>query len=103
VADEVEALDEADRGRGLALAEGRRGDRRDQDVLAARVRPLEALDRREADLCLDRAVQLQLVVANPEVAGNLGDRARRRGTGDLEVGQNRGRAGCRHRGVSVVM
>src|SRR6185369_10766044 len=87
LADAVQALGEPDRRRGLALAEGCRADGRDEDVLAPRVLRLEALDALERDLGLDRAVQLDLLVAEPEVVGDLNDRARLDGAGDFEVGQ----------------
>ena len=61
-ADPVEALGEPDGRRRLALAERRRRDRRDDDVLAARPLGLEARDRLERDLGLGRAVELELVV-----------------------------------------
>ena len=88
-ADPVEALGEPDRGRGLALAERRRRDRRDQDVLAARVRRLEPLDGPEADLRLDRPVELQLVLGQAELGRDVDDPARRDRAGDLEVGRER--------------
>ena len=83
----VEALGEPDRGRRLALAERRRRDRGDQDVLAARPLRLEAGDRLERHLGLGRAVQLELVVGDAEVVRDVDDRARRDGSGDLEVGR----------------
>ena len=87
LADVVEALGEPDRGRRLALAERRRGDRGHDHVLAARTLGLEPADRLERDLGLRRPVQLELVVGDPEVAGDVDDRARRDGAGDLEVGR----------------
>ena len=48
---------------------------------------LQALDRLEADLGLGAAVRLELVVAEAEVAGDVEDRARGDGLGDLEVGR----------------
>ena len=47
---------------------------------------LEPLDGRERDLGLGRAVQLELVVGDAEVAGHVDDRARRDAAGDLEIG-----------------
>ena len=84
-ADQVQALGEAHGGGALALAEGRRADRGHEDVLAARALGLEPLDRREADLRLREAVRLDLVVPQPEVAGDLQDGARGDRTGDLQV------------------
>ena len=87
LADPVQALGEPDRGRRLALAERGRGDRGDEDVLAARVRGLEPFDRLEADLGLDRTVELDLVLGQAEVGGHVDDPAWRDRTGDLEVGR----------------
>ena len=85
--DDVEALGEPDRGRRLALAERRRGDRGHDHVLAARTLGLEPCDRLERHLRLGRPVELELVVGDPEVAGDVDDRARLDRTGDLEVGR----------------
>ena len=87
LADVVEALAQPD-GRGrLALAQGRRRDGRHDHVLAARPLRLEALDGGERDLGLGRAVQLQLVVGDAQFAGDVDDRARRDGAGDVQVGR----------------
>ena len=51
-------------------------DRRDDDVLAARVRGLEAPDALERDLRLGAAVQLDLVVVQPELVRDVDDRPR---------------------------
>ena len=59
--DSVQALRQADRGGGLALAQRRRVDGRDHDVLAPRALRLQPDDGLEPDLGLDRAVQLDLV------------------------------------------
>jgi hypothetical protein len=99
VADPVESLRQPHRGRGLALAEGRGGDRGDDHVPApapGRHRlALQPLDALEADLRLDRPVQLHLVVVQAEFAGNLEDGARCDGAGDLEAGRH-------HRGYPPV-
>jgi hypothetical protein len=77
LADVVEALGEPDRGRRLALAERRRRDRGDEDVLAARALGLEPPDALERDLGLRRAVELELVVGDAQLARDVDDRARR--------------------------
>ena len=69
LADVVEALGEPDRGRRLALAERRRGDRGDDHVLAARPLGLEPADRLERHLGLGRPVQLELVVGDARGRG----------------------------------
>ena len=56
------------------------------DVLAARSLGLEPADRLERDLGLGRAVQLELVVGDAEIAGHVDDRARGDGAGDLQIG-----------------
>ena len=68
LADPVQALRQPDRRRRLALAERRRRDGGHDHVLAARPLGLEPLDRLERDLGLGRPVQLQLVVADAQVA-----------------------------------
>ena len=81
----AEALRERDRRRRLPLARRRRRDRRDVDQL--RVGPVgEAVDDGEVDLRLVAAVRLDLVVEEPELVGDVADRAQRRGLGDLEAG-----------------
>ena len=73
LADVVERVAEADRGRGLALAGRRRGDRGDQDELA--VRPaLERVEIVERDLGLVVAVGLER--ARPGCRACRGDLAR---------------------------
>ena len=57
------------------------------DVLAARPLGLEAADRLERDLGLGRPVQLELVVGDAQVVRDVDDRARRDGSGDLEIGR----------------
>ena len=71
----LEALGEADRRRALALAQRGRADRGHQDVLAARALPLLALDALDRDLGLGVAVQLDLVVRETQLVGDLGDGA----------------------------
>ena len=85
LADPVQALGQADRGRRLALAERRRRDPGDHDVLAPRVGRLEPLDRRQGHLRLARSVLLDLVVAQAQVVGDVDDRPRGDRAGDLEV------------------
>ena len=86
-ADVVEALGEPDRRGRLAFAERRRGDRGDDDVLAARPFRLEPADRLHRHLGLGRTVELELVVGDPQVARDVHDRARLDRAGDLEVGR----------------
>ena len=87
VADLVEALGEPDGRRRLALAERRRRDRGDHDVLPARSLGLEARDRGEGHLGLRRSVQLELVGQDAQLGGDVDDRPRRDGTRDVEVGR----------------
>src|SRR5207253_1579513 len=82
-----QALGQSDGRRRLALAERRRADRGDDDVLAARPFPLDALDRGEGDLRLRVAVRLDLVVPEAEVVGDVHDRTRGDGARDLEIGR----------------
>ena len=97
VPDPVEALRQPDGRRRLALAERRRADRGDEDVLAARPLRLEALDRGERDLGLRRAVRLDLVVAEARARG----RRRRSGRGVTERAISRSVFGVRDRRGSV--
>jgi hypothetical protein len=92
MADVVEALAEADSRRRLALSERRRRDRGDDDVLAARPLRLDAPDALERDLRLRPAVQLDLVVAQTEVRGNVRDQPGGHRPCDLQVGRERHRA-----------
>ena len=85
--DRVQALGQADGRRGLALAQRRRRDRGDDDVLAARSLRLQAPDGLEGDLGLRRAVQLDLVIGQAQVTGDVDDRTRRDGAGDLQIGR----------------
>ena len=73
LADLAEPLRQADRGRRLALARLRRRDRGDADELAVRAAG-EALEDGEVDLRLVAAVELDLVVVEAHVLGDLGDR-----------------------------
>ena len=86
-ADRVEPLGQSNRRGGLALAQWRGRDRGHDHVLAAWSLRLQPSDRLEGDLGLGRAVQLQLVVGEPEVARDLDDRTRLDGTGDLQIGR----------------
>ena len=82
-ADAVEPLGQPDRGGGLALAERRRRDGRDDDLPA--VRPVgQTIEDLEADLGLVAAVQLDLVGQEPQLGGDVGDRTQRGVLGDLE-------------------
>src|SRR6185436_19392493 len=83
--DVVQSLGEADRRRRLALAEGCRRDRRDDDVLPARILALQPLDALERHLGLRPAVRLELVLAQPQSGGDLGDRPGRHAPRDLEI------------------
>jgi hypothetical protein len=69
------------------LPSRRRRDRGDDHVPAARPFGFEPFDGLERDLGLRRPVELELVVADPEVGRDVDDRARRDGAGDLEVGR----------------
>src|SRR5206468_2864181 len=91
--DPVQPLGEADGRRRLALAERRRADGRHDDVFAARVLGLDPLDPRDRDLRLRVPVWLDLVVAEPEIAGDLHDRPGGDRASDLEVGRE---GGCGH-------
>ena len=57
------------------------------DVLAARPFGLEAADALERDLGLGRSVELELVVRDAEIVGDVRDRTRRDASSDLEVGR----------------
>ncbi len=97
----AEALRERDRRRRLPLARGRRRDRRDVDEL--RVGPIgEPVDDGEVDLRLVAPVRLDLVVEEPELVGDVADRAERRGLGDLEAGGHRRRHRSRGQAYSPV-
>src|SRR5207244_12690883 len=76
---------------GLALAGGRRVDARDQHEPALRLAVRQGV---EPDLRLVLAVQLDVVVAEPELGGDLGDRTELRGLRDRDVGGDLG--GGRH-------
>ncbi len=87
-ADLAEALREGDRGRRLAFAGRRRRDRRDVDQLRVGLAG-EAVEDRELDLRLVAAEELELVRLDPDLGGDVGDRAHRGGLGDLEAGEHR--------------
>jgi hypothetical protein len=92
-ADAVQALGKPD-GRGrLALSEGCRADRGDDHVLAARAGCLDSTDPVERHLRLGAAIRLDLVVLEPEVPGNVRDRAWLDAAGNLEIGRKRRRGG----------
>ena len=85
LADQVEAVAEADGGGGLALARRRRRDRRNQDQLAVRA-PLQRADVVEGDLGLVVAVGDQVLGRDAEaVLGEFEDRALRGGARDIDV------------------
>ena len=73
LADAVEAVAEAHRGRGLALAGGRRRDGGDEDQLAVLVL-LRAVDEVEGHLGLVGAVVEQRAVGDADALSDLGDR-----------------------------
>src|SRR5436305_736682 len=72
------------------LAGGRRVDPGDEHQPACRLAARQGL---EPDLRLVLSVQLDLVVGEPELGGNLGDRTELRGLGDRDVGGDLGRSG----------
>ena len=86
-ADPVETLSEPDRGGRLSLAERCRRDGRHHDVLATRALGLQPRDGLERHLRLRRPVQLELVRADAQLGGDVDDRPRRDGAGDIEVGR----------------
>ena len=90
-----EALNQPDRGGGLALTERGRRYRCDVDVLALGVgtHPFEDV---EMDLGLRLPVWDQLVVFDPQLDGDLVDRLEFRRVGDLQVA---GEVSCSHRAV----
>ena len=89
VPDVVEPLPQPDGRRRLALAERRRRDRGDDDVLPAGPLGLDPADPLERDLRLRPAVELDLVVVKAEVGGDVGDGPGRDGAGDLEIRRER--------------
>ncbi len=85
-----EPLRERDRRRRLPLAGRRRRDGRDVDQLGVgAVR--EPLDDGEIDLRLVPAVRLDLLVQESQLVGDVADRTKSRGLGDLEAGRHCGR------------
>ncbi len=80
LADVLHGLTEPDRGGGLALAERRRRDRGDDDVLGLRS-IAQLVDRIEPDLGEIAAVRLEQVLADPHLGGDLGHRLRARARG----------------------
>ena len=70
LADLVHRLGEADGGDRLALAQRRRGDGGDVDVLAVGL-VLEAREDVEVDLRLVLAVQLEVVLLEPDLPGDV--------------------------------
>ena len=74
----------ADRDGRLALAQGGRRNPRDGDEPPGRD-VAAALDRRERNLGLVAAIELELVLAETEVGGDILDRPERRPPGELEV------------------
>ena len=86
LANPPERVAQPDRGRRLAFAERRRGDRRDNDVL--RLRPaFQLVDGVQPDLRDVMAVRLQQVLADAHTGGDLGHREQARAASDLEVGR----------------
>ena len=86
LADVIERIGEADRGRGLALARRRRGDRRHQDQLAVGL-VLQGLDVVHRDLGLVVAVGIEVLRRDAQFFfGQLHDRPLRGFLGDLDVG-----------------
>ena len=75
LADPAHPLGERDRRRGLALARLRRRDRGRDHELA--VRPVgEAVEDREGDLRFGSAVELELLLEDPRVGCDVGDRTK---------------------------
>ena len=79
LAEAAHAHREADRRRRLALARGRRVDRRHEDQPAPALG--DAVERGEVDLRFAFAVGLEAVVGQAELAGDGGDRLRFQGQG----------------------
>jgi hypothetical protein len=88
LADPVEPVVEADRGRGLAFARRGRVDRGDEDQLAVGLVGLR-LDPVHRDLGLEPAIGLERFVRNAEALGDLADRLHRGCAGDLDIGGHR--------------
>ena len=88
LADVLHRHAETDRRRGLALAERRRRDRGDHDVLGLRSVG-ELVDRLEPDLGQLVAVRLEQMGPDAHLRGDLGERRKRAGAGDVEVGWKR--------------
>src|SRR5439155_18968115 len=80
----VQPLGQPDRGGGLALAQRGGGDGGDHHVLAVRARG-QPRQRLQPHLGLERAVQLQLILVQPQLGGDGGDRAHGGGLGDRQV------------------
>ena len=85
LADAVEAVAEADRGRGLALAGRRRADGRDEDELAVLVL-LRGADEIGGDLGLVGPVVQQRAVGDADLLSDLHDRLHLRFARNLDVG-----------------
>ena len=83
-ADAGHRLAETDGGGRLALAERRRRDRRDDDVLGQRAVG-ELVDRLQPDLRQARPVRLQQVLTDAELGGDLGQWLVARLAGDVQV------------------
>ncbi len=89
LAEDTEPLGQRHGGRRLPLPRRCRRDRRDVDQL--RVRAIrKPFQHREIDLRLVAAVRLDLFGDEPEVGGDVEDRAHRRCLGDLEAGWHLG-------------
>ncbi len=80
-----EGVREADARRRLALARRRRVDGGDKDELAVRA-VLDALPRLRRDLRLVLAVELELVLLDAQLCGDLADRAHRGFLCDFYIG-----------------
>ena len=84
LADRAQALRQRDRGGGLALAGLGGRDRRDAHDLGVR-RPRQAVDHAEVDLGLVLAVQIDLVLLQAHLRGDVHDRPQDGFLGDLEA------------------
>ena len=82
LADVLHRHAETDRRGGLALAERRRRDRRDDDVLGLGAVG-ELVDGLQPDLGQLVAVRLEQMRADPHLRGDLGERQQRGCPGDL--------------------
>ena len=93
LADVAQPLRERHRRRRLALAGLGGGDGRDADDLRVG-HARQPVERAQADLGLVLAVQVDLVLLEADLAGDIHDRAEGRFLCDLEAGLQRGLLGC---------